>query len=147
MPRSRTDAELRTVLRTRSVRTETGCLEWAGVINRGGYGHISHRGATVLVHRLAYQLFRGPIPAGLHIDHLCSNRRCLEPTHLEPVTVRENNLRCGCWAGINAPKTHCPAGHPYDRFNTYEHGGKRHCRACRRAASFRHYLKTRGAQK
>lgn len=147
MPRSRTDDELRTVLRLRSTRTSSGCLEWAGVINRGGYGHISHRGNTLLVHRLAYELHVGPIPAGLHIDHLCRNRRCLEPTHLEPVTPRENNLRCNCWGGLNAAKDSCPQGHPYDRHNTYLHGGRRHCRKCRRAASFRHYLKTRGAKK
>ena len=144
--RSRTDDELRAALVKHSTRTDTGCLEWTGVIDRGGYGRISHRGKTLLVHRLSYELHVGPIADGLHIDHLCSNRRCMDPAHLEAVTPRENNLRCGCWGGVNAPKTHCPQGHPYDRLNTYLHGGRRHCRACRRTAAFRHYLKTRGAK-
>ena len=78
-----------------------------------GYGHISVNGTMQLVHRLAYSMFV-PIPEGLVLDHLCRNRSCINPNHLEPVTVAENNLRGeGCMADY-ARRTHCPQGHAYE---------------------------------
>jgi hypothetical protein len=83
-----------------------------------------------------YELLVGPIPQGFDIDHLCRNRGCVRPDHLEPAT-RSENLRRGDLhppaAALQAAKTHCPRGHPYDEINTYwnTNGGRGHSRVCR----------------
>lgn len=111
-----------------------GCWEWQGT-TRYGYGLIwaAHVGGARLAHRMSYELYVKPIPDGLHIDHLCRNRCCINPAHLEPVTQAENNRRQPISAGtINRDKTHCPQGHPYDQTNTYWlSGNRRDCRECR----------------
>ena len=93
-----------------------------------GYGAFSApelRGK--LAHRYSYHLNVGPIPPGLHIDHLCRVRRCVRPTHLEAVTQQENNRRQ--WEAANV--THCPAGHPYEGDYLYiDTRGYRRCRKC-----------------
>ena len=71
----------------------SGCVEFTGAISSTGYGHVLRDGKMVGVHRAAYELLVGPIPDGLHIDHLCYNRPCVNPTHLEPVTMQENLRR------------------------------------------------------
>jgi hypothetical protein len=84
------------------------CWTWTGPTSEGGYGVIStggREGLLVRTHRLAYELLVGPIPDGLHIDHLCKVRRCCNPEHLEPVTQAENNRRA--WANHAT----CPQGH------------------------------------
>jgi hypothetical protein len=84
-----------------------------------------------LLHRLTYELFTGlPIPEGLQIDHLCRNRACVKPTHLEPVTMQENLNR---GESRNVYRTHCRNGHEFTEENTYIHptGGSRTCRTCR----------------
>jgi hypothetical protein len=81
-------------------------------------------------HRVAYELFVGPIPDGLDLDHLCRTPRCVNPFHLEAVTQREN-IRRGTQGHDNRAKTHCPRGHAYDQANTYVNSrGQRMCRAC-----------------
>lgn len=113
----------------------SGCWEWSGRIDRGGYGTFSVRGRKTLAHRSAYELMFEPIPAGKHLDHLCRNRRCCNPLHLEPVSCRENLLRGDTFQARNAAKTHCPAGHEYTPDNTYLYpDGRRRCIACRRIA-------------
>ena len=112
--------------------TVDGCWLWHGTKNNMGYGKLTRgrRGeGLVYAHRLAYELFVGPIPEGLTIDHLCRTPACVNPQHLEPTTMRENHLR-----GIhNGGKTHCPQRHIYDERNTYyASNGDRHCRACGR---------------
>jgi hypothetical protein len=115
-------------------RTEA-CWTWMGNVSNGGYGQINNGGRLVMVHRLAYELLVGPIPLGLQLDHLCRNRRCVNPAHLEPVTQQEN-IRRGNSGQKNAARTHCPDGHPYDESNTYLSPGSksRTCRTCQQAA-------------
>ncbi len=106
---------------------ESGCWLWTGCLTDGGYGRIRVDGVELKVHRLSYELFIGPIPEGLDIDHLCRVRRCANPEHLEPVT-RSVNLQRGVWP--NSAKTHCPQGHPYTEANTYVWRRRRACRTC-----------------
>ncbi|MFD7016051.1 HNH endonuclease signature motif containing protein [Streptomyces sp. NPDC059928] len=81
---------------------------------------------------MAYELLVGPIPAGLHLDHLCRVRRCVNPAHLEAVTCAENLRRGTSFAAVNSAKTECVHGHPFDEENTYFSRRQRDCRTCRR---------------
>ena len=76
-----------------AIDEELGCWVWLGRSSRNGYGRISMRGLEVQVHRVLFSIIFGPIPKGQVLDHLCKNRSCVKPTHMEPVTVRENTLR------------------------------------------------------
>lgn len=91
---------------------------------------------TVYAHRFAYELLVGPIPEGLELDHLCRVPRCCNPAHLEPVTRRENQRRGFGPPGVNARKTHCLRGHPFEGSNliVLRRGG----RCCRLCAALRH---------
>lgn len=104
----------------------TPCKVWQGVKSARGYGRVHYMGKKCQVHRVAYELARGPIPLGLELDHLCSNRACCAPEHLEPVTHEENVRR-----GSRAQKTLCSKGHPLDRVNATS--GSRYCSTCQRA--------------
>lgn len=113
-----------------------GCWEWtAGLRNGEGYGNFHLRGRNCAAHRVSYAEFVGPIPEGADLDHLCRNRRCVRPSHLEPVTRKENLHRGQGVAAKNKAKTHCPQGHPYDAENTVTHTHRtgsvmRYCRIC-----------------
>jgi hypothetical protein len=120
-----------------------GCIEWTGGLNGAGYGQFyigkKVRGGTGkgYAHRWSYEYYVGPIPEGLHLDHLCRNPKCVNPKHLEPVTIRENLLRGMGPSARNAAKTHCPAGHPYAGENLYVTRSRniRVCRACGRRSA------------
>jgi hypothetical protein len=107
----------------------TGCWEWTAFVDRDGYGLFGEsKGRTVRAMRFAYEQLVGPIPEGLHLDHLCRNRRCVRPSHLEPVTLAVNNSR-----GAKAQATHCRNGHEFTEANTYvKPNGCRACKACHR---------------
>jgi HNH endonuclease len=107
-------------------RSGPGCWPWMGSRNQGGYGtfHIKGPGGSGAAHRIAYELVVGPIPAGLTLDHLCRNRACVNPAHLEPVTMRINVLRGTAPSALNARNE-------FDEVNTYwRYGKERICRAC-----------------
>lgn len=108
------------------------CRVWQRSKNSHGYGKMSAEGKRHEgVHRVAYELWVGPIPAGLQIDHLCRNRACINPLHLEVVTIRENVLRGDGTSARNARKTHCLHGHPLSGDNLYVYSnGSRSCRVC-----------------
>lgn len=94
------------------VDPSTGCHLWAGGRNNVGYALVSipGRDRKRTAHRAAYELAKGPIPAGMTLDHLCRVRHCINPDHLEAVTQAENNRRAREW---RRTATHCPAGHEY----------------------------------
>lgn len=136
---------------------EGDCVLWTGPVGSKGYGLLKKkRNGTRLAHRVAWEEVHGPIPDGLHIDHLCRVKLCIRPGHLEPVTPAENNRRkpaqvggrpkgvassvCGNWH--DASETHCRHGHEYVPANTYVGpNGLRQCRQCRRDAWKRSYRK------
>ena len=113
------------------------CWAWRGRINSDGYGRHYLSTGDVAAHRLAYELCVGPIPKGLTIDHLCRNRGCVNPGHMEPVTNRENVLRGVSPAAVNARKTHCKHGHPLSGENLMIVPRGRECRECGRLKSLR----------
>ncbi|MFC8277185.1 HNH endonuclease signature motif containing protein [Streptomyces sp. NPDC057271] len=122
----------------KAVPGQSGCLVWTAQLNHEGYGRFWLNGKQVQAHRASYELLVGPIPEGKQIDHLCSNRRCINPHHLEPVTPWENVMRGRTPAATNAAKIACLRGHLFTSANTYiSPKGSRECRACRSNASTR----------
>lgn len=108
---------------------DTNCWNWIGYTNEKGYGTIKRNGKMWKVHRYVNQT-----PAHLTTDHLCGNRSCVNPSHLESVTHAEN-MRRAAKNNYQRSKTHCPQGHEYSGYNLYVPPNKpneRHCRICRR---------------
>jgi hypothetical protein len=132
-----THKDVRRFLAKYEVDTETGCWNWTAGKNSWGYGTFWLNGRNERAHRFSYEALIGTIPGGLHIDHLCRNRKCVNPAHMEPVTLQENTRR-GESGWKQAAKSHCPKGHPYAGSNLYLHvqpsGPRRHCRTCRNEA-------------
>jgi hypothetical protein len=120
------------------VEKTDGCWIWAAGRTGEGYGSFSLNRRTLLAHRVAYEVLRGPIPVGLVLDHLCRNRACVNPKHLEPVTQQVNTMRGIGLAAINARKDRCDAGHRYDERNTHATPGMRRCRPCNAEAARRY---------
>lgn len=119
----------------------SGCHLFTGFI-ANGYGRIAYQGRPQQAHRLAYEAKFGPVPRDLVIDHLCRVRSCINPDHMEPVTQTINKLRGFGFSAINARKTVCKYGHPFDAKNTGVtrlHGRVvgRYCHTCNRAHAAR----------
>ena len=116
------------------VNNQNGCWEWQGSTSQG-YGNITINKKRYQTHRLAYETNKGLIPKGMELDHLCRNRICCNPEHLEVVS-KEENIRRGLWhKTINwqTLKMFCLRGHPLFGDNLYidEKHKKRHCKTCR----------------
>ena len=129
-----TDEDYRARLTARLKEGPNGCLEYQGKLYWRGYGMMSYRCKNWRVHRLAYHLFRGPIPDGMVICHTCDNPKCCNPLHLFIGTIDTNNKdmaakgRCKYSA---KSWTHCKHGHEFTPENTYvAKSGFRQCRAC-----------------
>lgn len=124
-----------------------GCWLWTAFIAPNGYGRFAIkpvRASSFGAHRIAYEIVFGPIPDKLTIDHLCRTRSCVNPFHLEAVTLRINTLRGDTLPARNAKKSHCPQGHPYSPENTGRAGEYgRSCRTCKRVKSLARYHRLR----
>lgn len=120
-----------------AVNPETHCWDWVARKDRDGYGAIKANRKLWRAHRLSYELHVGPIPSGLQLDHLCRNRGCVNPAHLDPVSSRENTRRA---PHVTGPL--CKRGlHERTEANTYRSpAGVPACRACHAAAvqAYRH---------
>ena len=117
----------------------TGCWRWTAYHDGGGYARVAVGRSTASAHRMAYECWVGPIPSGLHVDHVrargCVHRDCINPAHLEVVTQAENNRR------ITSDATRCRNGHEYTpetlARTSPSRAGTRTCRECRRAQQLR----------
>lgn len=125
------------------IREADGCWRFTGALGPiTGYGQFWLNGRQWLAHRASYVLHVGQIPEGLQLDHLCRNRACVNPAHLEPVTPRGNQERAGMpIARFQRSKTRCKRGHEYTAANTYiTSQGFRQCRTCSRENQRRYKL-------
>ncbi|HET6916643.1 MAG TPA: HNH endonuclease signature motif containing protein [Acidimicrobiales bacterium] len=116
---------------------QTECMVWIGATNSKGYGLVTVEGTQHLAHRVAYEAEYGPIPEGHVLDHLCRVRNCVNPTHLQPVTIAENNRRGRAAAALAVGDT-CTNGHLIGEDDLYiRPSGPTECRQCRRASQHR----------
>lgn len=136
MPNPTDTAQAKAEMSNYVVNKSTGCWNWTGYIEKEGYGQVwlkSEHG-TRRPHRIEYENKYGPIPSGMVLDHLCRNRSCVNPEHLEIVSHRENILRGEGITAQNAKKTQCLRGHPFsgENLRTQFRKGKpeRVCKAC-----------------
>jgi hypothetical protein len=134
----------------------TGCWLWVGTITGGGYGmfHSPSLKKMVMAHRWSWEAYRGPIPSGLRIDHMCRVRSCVNPDHLRVVSHRQNCVDNSLSVSAkNVVKTHCDHGHPFDSANTkicQDRGRetyRRRCRECARITGLQWYHRTKGAKR
>jgi hypothetical protein len=133
------------------VDAEGDCWVWTKRISPNGYGLFTAgtQGRVGqyahMAHRQVWAELVGPIPEAMQLDHLCRNRACVNPDHMEPVT-RAENMRRSAAVAVKRQKTECAQGHQYTPENTFvDKNGYRGCRICRRAASLKFAQKKRAA--
>lgn len=100
-----------------SYKVVNGCWEWQKSLSRSGYGVFWYDNHNMVAHRISYSLYKGPIPEGLPLDHICANKKCVNPDHLEVVTFKENTSRMH---NRKRSDTHCANGHAFAEVGTYE---------------------------
>jgi hypothetical protein len=119
------------------INKQSYCWTWVGSIGHDGYGRAYYKGKNNMAHRAVYRAFVDEIPPEMTIDHLCRNKLCVNPEHLQVASQRDNILRSDNQASINTKKTHCVNGHEYTAKNTYSYkasrgkGIWRACKTCR----------------
>jgi hypothetical protein len=134
------------------------CWLWRGPMNPNGYGQLTVDTGdgwhTKWAHRLAFEFYIRPLDPGETVDHVrdrgCIHRHCVNPDHLDAVSIGENSRRSpNTLTGANIRKTHCPQGHPYAGDNLFYCQGKRKCRECVRARNrtYHHRVRKLAAQK
>ena len=125
----------------RNVQVTEKCWNWTASCGSGGYGQITYKGKHLQAHRVSFEWKKGKIPESFQLDHLCRNRKCVNPDHLEPVTSRENTLRgCSVSATVIREKR-CPKGHT--EFYQLK-SGVRACLICRRSRTNKWAAQNRG---
>lgn len=114
--------------------TKSGCWEWTASVDSSGYG-IFWIGRRISSHRFIFEYYYGHICPDLQLDHLCRNRKCSNPLHLEQVTNKENSHRGMSPWGINSRKTYCIRGHKLTEDNIYRYGSSRVCKTCKQISN------------
>lgn len=142
MPKSNLTLEERFWIKVN--KTET-CWLWTAFLDNKGYGKFQVGKQSQRAHRFSYELLVEPIPQGLQIDHLCKIRNCVNPAHLEAVTLQENVRRSSVGSNFR-DRTHCANGHEYTAENTVRRAGVhgRQCKTCDRAKTNRYQAKKNG---
>lgn len=112
------------------------CWNWTGAKGQWGHGQFWNGKRLVNAHRISYEMHIGKIPKGLTIDHMCRNPPCVNPKHLQAITMRDNIL-----LGSKAQNTHCPNGHPFSADNTFYIKTSRSCRICKRKRDIQYWKK------
>lgn len=123
------------------VEKTNNCWMWNGAKTTNGYGLFWYDGKSTLTHRFIYELLMNHIPNNLTIDHLCRNRACVNPSHMEVVNIKENTRRgiSKIISSTNSKKRHCKHGHEFTVENTYHYRNMRQCRVCHNKRTLRQY--------
>lgn len=132
------------LLRYLKPTTKKKCWNWKGNIGVNGYGVFFYHGKSYKAHQVSYRIFIGEVGNGLVLDHLCRNTKCVNPSHLEAVTQKENILRGTGAPSKNAAKTKCKHGHRLTEENTYHTPSNptwRECKKCKKIRSDEQYVR------
>lgn len=120
------------------------CWIWKASVDINGYGQFQYKKRMLKSHRFYWEFINGEVPRGKELDHLCRNKKCVNPGHLEAVSHKEN-MRRGLTnvASINIIKTHCPKGHSYSGENLIRTKVGRICRICTNSRNLSIYHKNK----